>query len=211
MVARELPRQRNWLLPVLLILAGLLVFAANLGWLGWVTLFDVFRLWPLLLIAVGADLLLGGRYRFFIVLAALAIGALLYAGGPALGLPAGETVTVSQGLEGARDASIRLQVGVAELRVDSRADAEHLITGTVQTGQGERVAQTFRMEGSTAVYALTSEGRTSGFQFGGNGRLWDLSLTAGVPLALVRSSASACTSLWTAEVPTGRAPQPNKV
>lgn len=182
MVNELADRKPNGFLPTLLILAGLLIFAANFGWLGWTPLFSVLRLWPLLLIAVGADLLFGGRYRLYIVLAALAAGALLYASG--FGLAAGETLSVSQSLEGARNAHVRLQVGVAELRLGQLDDPDGLIEGNVRTGQDERVAQTFRMEGNTAFYALVSEGRTSGLHFGGSGRVWNLALTNRVPVTL---------------------------
>jgi len=52
---------RLW--PVLLIAAGLVLFAASLGWLGWDAIWGTVCLWSLAVIAVGVDVLLRGNYR----------------------------------------------------------------------------------------------------------------------------------------------------
>ena len=66
--------------PVLLIVAVLLFLAANLGYLGSVSLFQLVQLWPVLLILGGIDLAIGRRFP----LAAVVIDVLVLAGAVAL-------------------------------------------------------------------------------------------------------------------------------
>lgn len=184
---RKVPAPRGVFLPILLVVVGLALLAANLGWLSWEGFLRLAELWPLALVAVGADVLTSGRYRVLIVAAALVIVTFFYAlGGSVLGLggSAPSTTTVTQGLEGATRAQVRLTTGVAELRVDSGAGEGLLASGSIRTGRGERVEQSFRVEDGTAFLHLMSERAGPNFLLMTRSGAWNLTLTDAVPLTL---------------------------
>lgn len=188
------PRRRNQIaLPILLIVVGVVVLAANLGWLAWGSLWDLLSLWPVLLIAIGADLLTAGRYRWIIVVVTLLVLALAMTGRlPWLstggGTTAAETHEVQVPLEGAERADIDIRVGVSELQLRSRSGAGEVVSGTVRTGRGETFRQSTDRRGDTIVVRLMSEQRgTSGIQRGQD-RGWDLVLAEDVPTDLTIST-----------------------
>lgn len=175
--------------PLLLIGLGVLLLAANVGWLGWDALLRLGFLVPLAMVAVGADILLRGRHRLLVVLATLVAAALLYAGqSNALGFaglgattPAPESV--SQSLMGAGRAEVTLRSGVAELRVSGGAASGLLAEGTIRPLRGERIERTFALAGGVARLTLESQGRVAGFS-GARAGLWELGLSGEVPLEL---------------------------
>ena len=186
MVDTARPQRRGLLLPVILIVLGLTFLSVQVGWLGWGDLWTVLNLWPLALIAVGADLLTGRAYSVWIALGtiALAVAVLFGAFGDAWGASA-TAQTVDRPLGGAASARVEIQTGVAALRLDGHAAADRLIAGEVATGVGERLVQDFRMAGETAVFMLRSEQRgvtVPGFGLGN--RTWELSLSNRTPMDL---------------------------
>jgi hypothetical protein len=175
--------------PLLLIGLGVLLLAANVGWLSWSDLLRVGYLAPVAAIAFGIDILLGGKYRLPLVLATLVVAAWLLAGqagalgfvglGPATATPE----PVSQDLMGAARAEVTLRTGVAELRVVGGVGSGLLAEGTIRPVRGVRVERTFSLEGGVARFTLESEGRVVGFAQPRAG-LWELALTGAVPIAL---------------------------
>jgi hypothetical protein len=176
--------------PLLLIALGIVLLAANVGWLSWSVLLRLGYLVPVVAIAVGADILLRGRHRLAVALAALAVAAVLFAGqSDALAFAGlGPTPTaverVSQGLMGATRAAVTLRTGIAELRVTGGVGAGLLAEGAVRPVRGVHVEQSFALEGGVARFTLESEGRVVGFAQPRAG-LWELSLSRAVPLALI--------------------------
>ncbi len=176
-------RAGSW--PLLLIGGGVLLLALNYGWLGWDLLFSLGYLVPLAAIAIGLDLLLGGRHRLYVAIGALVAAALLY------GFTSGTLGSsaqlgpqaVAQGLEGASSAEVRISTGVTQLRVVGDAGANLLAEGTVVPVRGERIATSFETTGGVARFSLTSEGRIRTFP-GTRGGRWELTLSGGVPLSL---------------------------
>ena len=184
-MVREKKGSRMNLLPLALILVGGLMLVANIGWLSWGALFGVLNLWPVALIAIGADILLGGKYRLGIVIAALAVAALVYTGATPLSPQAARTETIEQVLGGAQRASVTISSGVSELRLRATEREDVLIEGTVQARRGERIVQRTDLSGSSAMFEVTSEQVRQGFfTFESGLRLWDLRVSAEVPLEL---------------------------
>lgn len=147
-------RSPRWL-PWALILAGVLAAARQLGWIDAGFLLDLISLWPLLLIAVGADLILRGRGRGLVIVAALAAAALLlsvpgsWAGG------AVRTEAVSVPRDGATEASVDLEHAVGDLRLAAAApDAAALITGTVTRPDGARLVREVERDGARTEVEL---------------------------------------------------------
>ena len=179
------------LLPLILIGVGVLILLANLGVFNWTGLLGLLNLWPLLLIALGADLLTAGRFRAVIVLATVVVAALAWTGnlslpgvGPVAPVPA-ETHQVEHPLAGASRAAVRLDVGVSRLSLGSLSGSVNLIEGEVRTGRGEVFEQDLRLEQGVAMLELSSEERFRGFDFGRDERRrWDLNLSPEVPIDL---------------------------
>jgi hypothetical protein len=180
---------------VLLIGLGILFLLSNLGVLALDFWSILFRFWPVLLIAVGLDILLGRRSGVGALLALLLLAVVLLGGlagsAGAWGLASnGETRVISQGLEEARQAEITLASGVSQLVVDSAPTPNQLIEGTVVPLRSERIVEDFQQDGDLAQYTLKSE--ESGFTFPGwgwgNRGQWNLRLTQNVPLDLTVST-----------------------
>ncbi len=166
--------------PYLLIVAGVVLLASNLGWLSVGLIGRLLSLWPVALIAVGADLLTGGRYRRPVI-AVAAIVALVWAF-TGVGGRGGERVDVAHPLDGARAGEIILRLGVGDVTVDATAPAGSLASGTIDTGMGETIAQRLTRSGDVARLEIASQ--TSGpTSVGPNDvRRWSLSLSRAVPL-----------------------------
>ena len=177
--------------PVFLIGLGTVFLLGNLGYLtvdAWQT---VLRLWPVLLIAFGLDIVIGRRSAVWsvvglvIILAVLA-GALWMFG---VRLGGGEVLPseeVRQSLEGAAEARVVIKPAVGELRIAALPAPENLVEGTVRAGRGERVTQDFSMDGNTAVFTLQGSGAMAfGTRRTEDAWGWDLSLAPTIPLDLV--------------------------
>ncbi|UCH25951.1 MAG: hypothetical protein JSV66_18870 [Trueperaceae bacterium] len=174
-------------LPLILIVAGALLLVFNQGWLDFTALLPLLRLWPLLLIAVGLDIFLRGRYRLAVVLGTVVVGALLLTVGvPGLKVQPAETHAIEVSLDGARQAEIDLGVSVSRLKIGALDSAETLLSGTVDTHRGEQLNRDFRTSGDTAIFSLRSERRGPARVTGprGGDNIWDLRLSTSVPLEL---------------------------
>ena len=185
------PRQRGLVGPIILIGLGVIFLLNNLGLLGW-GIWDVFfRLWPVLLIAIGLDILLGRRAPVFSLLVGLVLIAVFGAAIALSGMwmPGATTLsntTIAQPLDGAQRANVELQVGVGTLRLSEMNEPDGLIAGTVQVGPDERVTRSFSVNDGTAMYALRYESNRF-FNWGqrsGDNNLWTLRLNPDVPLHL---------------------------
>lgn len=183
--------------PVVLIGAGVVFLLSNLGIISsevWITLL---RLWPLLLIAVGLDLLVGRRFPLgsallavvlVVVLALAAQGALPLVNVNAASANVDHTDTISQPTQGVDRASVSISFGSGTLNLGSlAAKSDLLIEGTVDLSKGESIHQDYRATAGTGVYKLESNGTWSSgpeFVWEQNGKSWDLNLNQELPLDL---------------------------
>lgn len=179
--------------PVLLIGAGIFFLLSNLGIIT-ANFWDVaWRLWPIVLIAIGLDLLIGRRSIWSSLIVLVVTVGVLAAGFFWLiandGL-AGDTVseTISQPLSGAESAEVDINFGVGRVTLDALpAEADELIAGTIAIPEEIRVEQSFNMDGDVATYRLQTEGTVRAAPFFGdssNRWRWDLQLNRDVPLNL---------------------------
>lgn len=188
---RQYRRRGGLVGPVILIGLGIVFLLNNLGLVGWSVWDLILRLWPVLLIAVGLDILVGRRSVWgsllvvALMLAALAGAIWLYQARPAAGnLLTSETI--QQALEGATRGELDIEFGVGRLEIGSLPESATLIEGNVGLVRGERVLEDFSLAGSTAHYSLRSTGVET-FLFPGDWdrrAAWDLNLNSGVPLSL---------------------------
>ncbi len=184
--------------PLILIGLGAIFLLNNLGMVNWDVWQIILRLWPLLLIAIGLDILIGRRSPLGAVVV-LVIVILMLVGG--VWLVSSQVTTggqvlnsedVNQTLQGATAAEVQIAPGVASLRVSNtqtmnRADLrpDLLIIGSVSTSRNERVTRDFQVTGNTAHFVLRTQG-VPFFPFIGPSPnpAWNLNLTPTVPLGL---------------------------
>jgi hypothetical protein len=185
-------RSRNSLFgPILLIGLGILFLLSNFGLLNLDIGDLISRFWPVLLIVIGLDILLGRRNGVGGLLALLLIGALIFASfgwleNRSLSADSAAAQTIQQELEGAERAEIHIAAGVSQLLINGGSSTEQLIEGTVAPHRSERIESSFAQDAGVARYTIKSEGL--GFALPSWGRrnrgLWDLRLTQRIPLAL---------------------------
>jgi hypothetical protein len=182
----EKQRRGSLVWAAILIAVGVVLLLNNLGWTA-ITVWDLLRLWPVLLIAAGLDLLIGRHSAWgsvaVLVLLLLVIGAglwLLSSAGPVHG-PSGEEVAVP--LQGADQGSVEIGFGVGELRVDSGASSGQLLHGMVALHRGEQLDRSAQLQDGTSYAVLRSRGQwvTPFFAWGGQPE-WRLGLSREVPL-----------------------------
>jgi len=175
--------------PLVLIVVGVVLLAANLGWFNAFALLSLLQYWPVALIAVGVNLITRGRYLTPIVVVAVVVALALWSADDGLrGLvgstTAGESVAVQHELMEAASARVTLDLGVGRVRIDGAAPSGMLATGSIATGRGETIEQAYGRENGAALLEIRSR-QTPGVNIGTNEmRSWELSLTREVPLAL---------------------------
>ncbi len=183
--------RRSLVGPIILIGLGVILLLNNLGLLSWTIWETLFRLWPVILIAIGLDILIGRRSLWGSLLAAaLALGIFggavwLLAARPAAG-QAVTTEQISQPLGDAARAEVEIGFGVGQLRVSTMTDSKNLIEGTVALSRSETILRDFEITGDTARFTLHSQG-VPVLPFGGFGKLesgWQLKLNRDVPMTV---------------------------
>jgi hypothetical protein len=179
--------------PMILIGLGVVFLLNNLGLLAWSVWDVIFRLWPILLIAVGLDVLIGRRsiwgslLALVLTLAILAGVVWLFESGVITG-QAGAAEEITQALDGATRAEVILAPAVGRLHVEALPESNFLVSGVVRPISGERVKPDFSVQDETATLSLRSEGAFTPFTLGWGGELgWDLGLNSDVPLELATS------------------------
>jgi hypothetical protein len=172
--------------PIILIGLGLLFLLTNLNVLAWDTWLNLLQLWPVLLIALGVEILIGRRSALLSATIVIATLFVLGAGFWLLdvrGTPSGQEA-IDQALGGARNADVVVSPGVTRLQITAGTVGGALITGTVDRLRNERITQAFRLDGDTAYYTLRSERSGTTMNVNGRDGGWLLQLVPGVPLRL---------------------------
>ncbi len=163
--------------PAILIGLGVVFLLNNLGMLDWGIWNILLRLWPLLLIAIGLELMVGRRSALgslLIVALMLSVMAVaVWASGAWLsGGTRLTSQTISQPLGTATRADIDVRMGAGTLRIGAQAQPAGLIEGT----------------GDTASFKLHSNSRSAwGLPFTGQEGVqlvWDLRLNPDTPTRL---------------------------
>jgi len=174
--------------PFILVGIGLLFLLNNLG----LVQVNFWRLastlWPVALIGIGLDMLIGrrssrGSLLALLVTAIFLVGGALFVGiGPA-SAPRGAVTTIRYAPGPVDEADIRISTSTGRLTLDSLGDAGVLVEGSVRLGGNEQVTEKQSEEGGKAVYRLGSEG-VGIVGISGNESTWDLRINAEVPTKL---------------------------
>jgi hypothetical protein len=175
--------------PLILIGLGVAFLLSNLGLLSVDVWEALLRLWPILLIAVGLDILFGrrsllGSLLVTVATVALIVGGLWWFGQGPGGTPLASE-TISESLRGATRAEVELSVGVGTLELGAMDEAQGLIAGAVRTAEPGRVLRDFALRGDTAVLRLRERdmGGLMRAPWSRDSR-WDLRLNPNVPTKL---------------------------
>ena len=173
------------LIGVILVFFGLVYLGVNLGIFDWTLWTHIWRLWPLLLVALGLSLLVRRRLSrflvfFFFVFVAIAGLWFLWTQSEFQRLGSYDSQDVQVALEPNTDlAKLDINLPAATVRLSGPADTESLMTGRVETRAFEHVITSER-NGSTHTVAISQTG--GGAPFVGTQALVDLQLSARVPL-----------------------------
>jgi hypothetical protein len=179
--------------PVLLIGIGLFFLLSNVGLVNWNFWEAASRLWPIVLIAMGLDLLVGrhsalGSFFVLVVTIMLLAGGLFWLNWQ-MGSRGVVTDQVSQPLSGARSADVTIDFGVGGLRLGALpAESALLLEGSLtRPGRGERVEEDFQVRDGVAYYHLKSYGPSSSLSLLSRTHedwIWNLQLNADTPMSL---------------------------
>ncbi len=188
--------RRSLVGPLVLIGLGVVFLLNNLGYLGWNVWETILRFWPVLLIAVGVEILLGQRLSWGsiaavpIVLATAGLMVLLsgvsyLVPGPRPGAAPLTSQAISEALGAAKRAEVEIEAGIGELTLGALGDSAKLVEGTVPFGRGEEVYRDFRLEGDKAFFTLRSRHPRFFWDRRGHGEWsWVLNLNRKVPMRL---------------------------
>jgi len=173
---------------VFLIGLGVVFLLSNLGYLNVNVWQMVLRLWPILLIAIGFDLVIGRRSIWaslagLVVVLAILAGSLLLFG---VRVERGQVLSgsqISQPLGQSDRARISVSPGAGTLELNALQGSDALISGTVAVGRGQAPTVDYSDENGVSVFSLRNS--ASSFFFPGDNRwMWDLGLTTQVPIDL---------------------------
>ena len=181
----EKRRHINLVGPTILIGAGIILLLNNMGYLNW-SMWDAVRLWPVLLIAAGLEILVGRRSILGSIIAAVLVLAMILGGvwlvGTYSGSAAGETITIREPLNDTTSARVVLSPAAAQIEVDALKDSGNFVEGAVHPARNERINQDFK-PGDNARLTVGTQGAysTIGSE---SGRLWNFSFHPDVALDL---------------------------
>lgn len=176
--------------PILMVGAGIIFLFNNLGWLDWSIWESLLRLWPLLLIIGGLDLIIGrrsavGGVAVALVAVVMLVGGVWFMNGEStrpFAIVDGQAVVFP--LDGAPQAVVEIDSAVGELRVADGADSANVMDGQIQSRRGEQVTQASDRQGSTLNVTLKAKNNTVIFPSSRQGSLWDLHLNQETPINL---------------------------
>lgn len=188
-------RYRSFFWPIVLIGVGVFWLLGNLGVLPENYLWTLFRLWPLALIVIGLDIMIGRHSPVIgalIGLGAIALVLVLVFAGPSLGWapPEMELITerFTESIGNATSARVNLDLDIGRTTLDALSDPNTLIDAEI-TYVGEI---NFDVRGDTQKTISISH-RASQFDFGDwfwttdtdrDRTWWDISLSPEIPLTL---------------------------
>lgn len=174
--------------PVFMIGLGAILLMSNLGILIWDAWGTLWRLWPLLIIAIGLEVMVGRRSLWISLLSVIFIFAVLFGvlwlSDVGIGTFDGQRLDeekISRPLGEATRAEIVLAPAAGDLTIEALPSGDQLVAGTLQLGNMQQAWDDYDLEGDKAVYTLRSRNVVLLF---GDAWDWDLGLTSAIPVDL---------------------------
>jgi hypothetical protein len=178
--------------PLILITIGVLFLLANLGYLPLSFWEIAFRFWPLILVLLGLEIIIGRRSLIggAIVVAlwgAIIAGILwlsLTSGGSLLSSTA-ITDPINQPLGEITRATIDLNIGVSTANITALGpDTADLVKGTFRHSGALQAVKTYNAVGTEGRLVLRETSPATWMPFGVGDARWDLALNPTIPIAL---------------------------
>jgi len=194
MAENRRPRSLVW--PLILVSVGILFLLKNLGVVDWNLWSVLWRTWPVIIVAVGLDLIFGRRSGIWSAITA-GVVIVLFAG--ALWIFdvterswSGDLIStsVAQELGDAEAAEIDIKMHIGILKIGSlEAQSDLLISGEVEIGDYEELTDNLEASGDTLRYTLSTDGKPYQADWIFNqqedhDKTWDLKLNQEVMLDL---------------------------
>jgi hypothetical protein len=179
--------------PILLIGLGLILLAQNLGWVGAGIWLSLLRMWPLILIAIGVDLLIPRRSALgtlvsLVLVVAVFVGGFWLSGARLTAVRPGATETVSVPVGSATRARLHFSPPVAALDLEALKASDALLEGTVPKAGYGQVHANSSISGTTAIVDVTASGVFVVPAIGPQDETWRFGLSPQVPIELEISS-----------------------
>ena len=172
--------------PSLMIGLGVIFLLNNFGYL----ILDVWQvilsLWPVLLIAIGFDILIGRRSWILSLIGVVVVLAILVG---SIGLMTNQAYAVggqeiSYPLEGVERATMEFDIPLGTMAFKSGAEPGVLLSGTVPEGGGLTVQDQFLVQDGTAALKLSANGAFVSVPGVTSPYRWEFLVTPEVPLSL---------------------------
>lgn len=182
--------------PLILITAGILLLLNQSGRLPWTIWGTLWRLWPVIIILIGIEILIGVSRSTVVHIAGLIIAAAVLFGVVVLALYVGErpgptrppprTERIVERMRNAHRGRIELDFAVGTLEVGALADSQNFVEGEIEYSRySQKVEKVYRVRDGQATLSLDARSRSMPFWFPGDrGEHWDLHFTAHIPLEL---------------------------
>jgi hypothetical protein len=188
---KEKKRKRtSFLGPVLLICLGIILLLNTTGILEWSIWWTILSLWPVFIIALGLELLIGWRSAWASLLVALMVVAIaagaLWASQSSIAGSSLDSQKIKQPLGEADQAEVSIDPVMGVLRIDALPESANLVEGEIRLGRNEEVREQFSLQGGKAIYTLGSSGESWAPlpPVWNSQRIWDLGLSPGATLQL---------------------------
>jgi len=168
---------------------GVVFLLANLGYLALDVWAVIIRLWPILLIAIGFDIMIGRRSVLASFLGMVAILAILLGGIWFFGMRVDQGAIapgkqISQALQDVDQAEIIIEPGAAELRLAAHTNPELLVSGRIPSGEGKGIHSSYSEEDGKAIFILRGAENTAIAGGGRDSWQWDIGLSPDIPIDL---------------------------
>jgi len=182
--------------PLILITAGILLLLNQAGRLPWGIWGTLWRFWPLIIVLVGIEVLLGAARSTalyvggLIVAVVIIVGVVLFAvyvgGRPVAVRPPAATEQVVEAMHDADSGQIGLQFALGTLEISALGDSTSFVEGKVEYSRySQAVRRAFRVTGGKARFSLEARSRPIPFWLPGDaGERWSLRFTPRIPLEL---------------------------
>lgn len=177
---------------VFLVGLGLVFLLANLGYLAVDVWRLVLQLWPLLLIAIGFDILVGRRSLIasvvgMVIILIILAGALWIMGvSPEQGALI-HTQEVSHPLGDLESANLVIEASAGGLELGALKDSVNLIAGNIPTTNHRQVRTSFSQSGNQGEFQLRESGTAAYIITDSDESVWDIGITTQIPVQVFSS------------------------
>ena len=182
--------------PLILITAGILLLLNQMGRLPWSIWGTLWRLWPVIIILIGIEILIGVSRSTAVHVAGFLIAVVVLFGAIVLALytaerpgptrPPPRTERIVEQMRNANRGRIELDFAVGTLEVAALADSQNFVEGEIEYSRySQKVERVYRVQDGRAMLDIKAQSRSMPFWFPGDtGERWDLRFTVRIPLEL---------------------------